>query len=80
MGQGRPVFQDEEQIEMANKKGKGLKLSKDVIFRQLDFDDGILLNIDTKNYYSLNETACEILKGIKKGESISAIEKRLVKR
>lgn len=62
------------------KRDSKLKISKDVIFTQLDKDDGILLNLNTKNYYSLNETACIILKSIKNGESRQELIRRLTNR
>ena len=53
-----------------------LKLSEEVIFTQLDRDDGILLNLETKNYYSLNESACLILNALRRGDSEAGIIKK----
>jgi len=69
-----------EKRKSKTKSRKNLKVSKDIIFRQLDRDDAILLNMETKNYYSLNETACEIFKGIQKGADREKIIKDLAKK
>jgi len=61
-------------------KNKKFRLSPDVIFRQLEKDDGILLNLMTKNYYSLNETACHIVKSLRRGSTKSIIIKSLIKK
>ena len=59
---------------------KMLKLSPHALFRILDADDGILINLCTKNYYSLNQSACIILNGVQKGLSKDEILKLLKKR
>ena len=61
-------------------KNPKLKLSENIIFRQLDRDDGILINLSTKNYYSLNESACLIVKSLKNGEQPKEILKKMVTR
>ncbi len=59
------------------KNSARMKLSSDVIFRKFSRDDGILINLETKNYYSLNETAIFIVAGIKKGLTQDKILKNL---
>jgi len=65
---------------MGKIKRSKIKLSKDVTFRQLDADDGIILNFNTKNYYSLNETACLIVRGIEKGHTLEKIASTISKK
>lgn len=60
-----------------NKADKPIKLSRSVVFRRLAKDDGLLIDTDSKNYYSLNETACSIISMIQKGKTSADIVKGL---
>jgi hypothetical protein len=57
-----------------------LTLPEQIIFTRLSEDDGIILNLSTKNYYSLNGTACFILESLKKGSTYDKLASSLAKR
>jgi Coenzyme PQQ synthesis protein D (PqqD) len=44
-----------------------------VIFTDFDGDEGILVDLNTKRYYQLNETAMLVWKGLEHGKSVSEI-------
>jgi len=46
---------------------------KHVIFTDFDGDEGILVDLNTKRYYQLNETAMLVWKGLENGKSVSEI-------
>lgn len=45
----------------------------DVIFTDFDGKEGILVDLNTKQYYRLNETGALIWRGLEKGNSIDDI-------
>jgi len=45
--------------------------SKDVIFTDFDGDEGILVDLNSKKYYQLNETAMLVWKGLENGRSVA---------
>jgi hypothetical protein len=47
--------------------------SKDVVFTDFDGDEGILVDLNTKKYYQLNETAMLVWKGLENGKSVVEI-------
>jgi hypothetical protein len=47
--------------------------SKDVVFTDFDRDEGILVDLNTKKYYQLNETAMLVWKGLENGKSVAEI-------
>lgn len=49
-----------------------------IVFTEFDDAEGILVDLNTKKYYQLNETAMVIWKGLEKGLSASAIADELV--
>lgn len=49
-----------------------------VVFTDFDGVEGILVDLDTKKYYQLNETAMVIWKGLAKGRSASELADELV--
>ena len=58
---------------MKNEKST-VVLCEDVVFTRFESDgDGILLNLTTKNYYTLNETAAFIWSRLEGGEIIDYI-------
>lgn len=48
-----------------------------VIYADLDPKEGVVLNLDTKNYYCLNETGQLVWQGIAAGKSPETIAKKL---
>lgn len=46
---------------------------KHVVFTDFDGDEGILVDLNTKKYYQLNETAMLVWKGLEKGKSVAEI-------
>lgn len=51
-----------------------ISLSEDVVFTRFESDgDGVLLNLTTKNYYTLNETAAFIWARLEGGSAIESI-------
>ena len=46
---------------------------KHVIFTDFDGDEGILVDLNTKKYYQLNETAMLVWKGLENGKSVAEI-------
>jgi Coenzyme PQQ synthesis protein D (PqqD) len=46
---------------------------KDVIFTDFDGKEGILVDLNTKQYYRLNETGSLIWRGLEKGNTIEDI-------
>jgi hypothetical protein len=46
---------------------------KDVIFTDFDGDEGILVDLNTKRYYQLNETAMLVWKGLEQGKTVNEI-------
>jgi hypothetical protein len=51
---------------------------KKVIYADLDPSEGVVLNLDTKNYYRLNSTGQVIWQGIAAGRSEDEIVERLM--
>jgi len=47
--------------------------SKDVIFTDFDGNEGILVDLNSKKYYQLNETAMLVWKGLETGKSVDEI-------
>jgi len=47
--------------------------SEEVICSEFDGGEGILVDLKTKRYYQLNETALIIWKGLEKGDTVSEI-------
>lgn len=46
---------------------------KDVVFTDFEGGEGILVDLNTKQYYRLNETGSMIWRGLEKGRSIDDI-------
>lgn len=46
---------------------------KDVIFTDFEGGEGILVDLNTKQYYRLNETGALIWRGLEKGRSVDDI-------
>ena len=46
---------------------------KDVIFTDFEGGEGILVDLNTKQYYRLNETGALIWRGLEKGRSVEDI-------
>jgi hypothetical protein len=51
-----------------------------VIFTDLDGLDGVLVDLNTKKYYQLNETASLIWRGLEKRLPVSQIAKEMTER
>lgn len=49
-----------------------------IVFTEFDGAEGILVDLETKKYYQLNETAMLIWKGLEKGRSASELADELV--
>ena len=49
-----------------------------IVFTEFDGAEGILVDLDTKKYYQLNETAMLIWKGLEQGRSSQDIADELV--
>ena len=55
-------------------RNRTVSLREDVVFTRFDSDgDGVLLNLTTKNYYTLNETAAFIWARLEGGSAIELI-------
>ena len=50
-----------------------LSPGKHVVVTDFDGGEGILVDLNTKKYYQLNETAMIVWKGLEKGKSMSEI-------
>ena len=50
-----------------------LMTGKHVVVTDFDGGEGILVDLNTKRYYQLNETAMIVWKGLEQGKSISEI-------
>jgi hypothetical protein len=50
-----------------------LKAKDQIIYTEFDGGDGILVDLRTRRYYQLNETAAIVWKGLEKGTSVEAI-------
>lgn len=50
-----------------------LKPGKHVVVTDFDGGEGILVDLNTKKYYQLNETAMVVWKGLEKGKSMNEI-------
>jgi len=48
-----------------------------VIFTDLDGAEGVLVDLNTKQYFQLNETACLIWRGLLKGTSVADIAREM---
>ena len=48
-----------------------------VIFTDLDGVEGVLVDLNTKQYYQLNETASLIWRGLAKGTPVAGIAKEM---
>jgi hypothetical protein len=45
----------------------------DVIFTDLDGVEGVLVDLNTKQYFQLNETACFVWRGLAQGAALETI-------
>lgn len=52
-------------------------LPEHVLFRRIE-NDGVLFNIETDYYYSINEVSCRIIEELLTGNTISSIVKTLM--
>ena len=50
-----------------------LKPGKHVVVTDFDGGEGILVDLNTKKYYQLNETAMVVWKGLEKGKTMTEI-------
>lgn len=50
-----------------------LTIGKNVVVTDFDGGEGILVDLNTKRYYQLNETAMIVWKGIEQGKSLNEI-------
>ena len=50
---------------------------KKIIYADLDPKEGVVLNLETKNYYRLNETAQSIWKGLSAGKNAETLAEDL---
>ena len=50
-----------------------LKPGKHVVVTDFDGGEGILVDLNTKKYFQLNETAMVVWKGLEKGKSMNEI-------
>ena len=50
-----------------------LRPGKHVVVTDFDGGEGILVDLNTKRYYQLNETAMVVWKGLEKGKTMSEI-------
>lgn len=50
--------------------------NKQIVSTVFDDGDGVLVDLDTKRYYQLNETAMIVWDGLEKGHSVSEIANR----
>jgi len=48
-----------------------------IVFTEFDDSEGILVDLNTKKYYQLNETAMLIWKGLEEGLAMEEIAERL---
>lgn len=46
---------------------------QDVIFTDFDGHEGILVDLNTKQYYRLNETGSAVWRGLEKGKTVDEI-------
>ena len=53
--------------------GTNLTPGKHVVATDFDGGEGILVDLNTKKYYQLNETAMVVWKGLEKGKTMSEI-------
>ncbi len=53
------------------------QVDPEVIFTELDAQEGVLLHLVTRRYYSLNETACLIWKGLAQNKTPAEISGEL---
>lgn len=53
--------------------GTNLTTGKDVVVTDFDGGEGILVDLNTKRYYQLNETAMIVWRGLEQGKSINEI-------
>jgi hypothetical protein len=51
--------------------------NKQIVSTLFDDGDGVLVDLDTKRYYQLNETAMLVWDGLEKGQTISEIAEKL---
>jgi hypothetical protein len=51
-----------------------------VIFTDLDGVEGVLVDLHTKQYFQLNETACVVWRGLAKGATVQAIAQEMTER
>ena len=63
--------------DLQNDAFTNAKPRADVIFTDLDGVEGVLVDLNTKKYYQLNETATLIWRGLEKGMPIENIVKDL---
>jgi hypothetical protein len=53
--------------------GTNLSTGKHVVVTDFDGGEGILVDLNTKRYYQLNETAMIVWRGLEQGKSINEI-------
>ncbi len=53
--------------------GTNLTPGKHVVVTDFDGGEGILVDLNTKKYYQLNETAMVVWKGLEKGKTLAQI-------
>jgi Coenzyme PQQ synthesis protein D (PqqD) len=58
--------------------GKDKSISERVICTEFDGGEGILVDLNTKRYYQLNETALLIWKGLEQGDCVDDIVVRVI--
>jgi Coenzyme PQQ synthesis protein D (PqqD) len=51
--------------------------NKQIVSTLFDDGDGVLVDLDTKRYYQLNETAMFVWEGLEKGQTVSEIAEGL---
>ena len=65
-------------VNDSENNGKAPPLPYDhVLFTDLDGIEGVLVDLNTKKYYQLNETASLVWRGLEKGMPISKIAKEM---
>lgn len=55
-----------------------LRPGKHVVVTDFDGGEGILVDLNTKKYYQLNETAMVVWKGLEKGKTMSEIVAEII--
>ena len=55
----------------------GLEPHEHVVFTEFEAGDGILVDLNTKKYFQLNETATIVWRGLEKSRTLGEIGRRL---